>query len=558
MSAELSKKEQRRAARKRPAEEVAADRCFKCRSNKAFTSSRDGPKKPYCKECMSAYLEKLVRDGFFRSCGVPADTKVAVCCSGGANSLMMLNILGMIAEENRKRGGEGKIIFDLHVLLLDETGVIDPSGASPKQQSVAERFEKVATVAKKWNLPMLTAAGNPGEAIQMVSALSDEMRNAINGRLPLTDREELYLLARQRCLVEVAAGFGCHGIITGENAVVAATRALAALVRGRGSHVADEAGFRGHAWSRSANDQTAPNHITIYRPLRTVLPKEAIIYGIAQGLPSGMYSPAPCTGTSLRSLNRTLEAFMANLMIQFRSTVFNVLNAVEKMHSSMPGGDPFQAVTGNAAGGVVVASSRARNGGKKGKQQQEQKDTAATAPESPKKPENDLSGALSARACDWCGLRIELELDPSAGSGAPSALTTSFKTSSAPCPPVVEGSDIAADGMKREYLCYGCKKLEYELPRLLRTELPEFNTQDLSVNFPQSFSSDNTDEAACTGKGNSGECCGGADNGGCGGEGDDMPCATPSTGDGLRLMSDAEKRAEVAEFLLDDNNDDAE
>ncbi|GET86929.1 hypothetical protein, conserved [Leishmania tarentolae] len=109
-------------------------------------------------------------------------------------------------------------------------------------------------------------------------------------------------------------------LLVGSNAVRCATAALEALVMGAGGEgVVHSAGFRSFT-----------HEVVCLRPLRTLLPKETIVYTRLCGIVS-TYTPALCTGTATRSVHRTLEQFVLNMMASYRTMIFNVLNTVQRL-----------------------------------------------------------------------------------------------------------------------------------------------------------------------------------------------------------------------------------
>ena len=172
-------------------------------------------------------------------------------------------------------------------------------------------------------------------------------------------------------------------VLFGDHAVSCAVTALDCTVRGRGANIVDLCGYSGHLHWRSPvvpspspstttnNDDgaaaisptsSAP-YLHVRRPMRDLLPKELIQYCRAQNIawtgsilsfqhqqqststPSStsssasaskkfVYAPSPLTKIPTgKSVYRTLEQFVLALCEggTYRSTVFNILNAVEKL-----------------------------------------------------------------------------------------------------------------------------------------------------------------------------------------------------------------------------------
>jgi len=68
----------------------------------------------------------------------------------------------------------------------------------------------------------------------------------------------------------------------------------------------------------------------VLRPMRAVLPKEAVLYTRQCGITTG-FTPSLSTGTALRSVSRVLEDFVNAMMASYRTMVFNVLSTVERL-----------------------------------------------------------------------------------------------------------------------------------------------------------------------------------------------------------------------------------
>ncbi|KAG5483466.1 hypothetical protein CUR178_07787 [Leishmania enriettii] len=202
-------------------------------------------------------------------------------------------------------------------------------------------------------------------------AYLSEVRHALHAsRLSLSDREALYARVRQQTLCRAAqrlcmeyrqraaaaAAIGettgeevtrrgdevhCFGqrerldehsplrgtswetrshLLLGSNAARCAIAALEALVTGAsGEGVVHGAGFRGFT-----------HEVVCLRPLRTILPKETVLYTRLCGILSS-YTPALRTSTATRSIHRTLEQFVLTMMASYRTMIFNVLNMVQRL-----------------------------------------------------------------------------------------------------------------------------------------------------------------------------------------------------------------------------------
>ncbi|KAG5505274.1 hypothetical protein JIQ42_07481 [Leishmania sp. Namibia] len=109
-------------------------------------------------------------------------------------------------------------------------------------------------------------------------------------------------------------------LLLGSNAARCAIAALEALVTGAsGEGVVHGAGFRGFT-----------HEVVCLRPLRTILPKETVLYTRLCGI-LGSYTPALRTSTATRSIHRTLEQFVLTMMASYRTMIFNVLNTVQRL-----------------------------------------------------------------------------------------------------------------------------------------------------------------------------------------------------------------------------------
>nr|CAJ2469220.1 unnamed protein product [Leishmania braziliensis] len=113
---------------------------------------------------------------------------------------------------------------------------------------------------------------------------------------------------------------GKSHLLLGNNAARCAIAALEALVTGAsGEGVVHGAGFRGFT-----------HEVVCLRPIRTMLPKETILYTRLHGIVCS-YTPALCTCTATRSIHRTLEQFVLTMMASYRTMIFNVLNTVQRL-----------------------------------------------------------------------------------------------------------------------------------------------------------------------------------------------------------------------------------
>ncbi|KEG10359.1 cytoplasmic tRNA 2-thiolation protein 2 [Trypanosoma grayi] len=325
--------------------------CFKCKGQPGVVCSRDGASKPYCSGCFLEFCTRLMRDCLFRHCGVPCGEPLAVAVSGGHSSMALLHQLGVLRAQNRTRPGGGRVDFEFLPLHLREDELVIPPQRCDAQQQQAELQRVVATMTEQFDrleamirtqctqwefasAPLFT------EEEVCVVRYSDYLSEAElqsfhallhHPRLSLSDRELLHTRLRQRVLSVAAAdrinawkqerrrSGGWHHLLVGENALRCCTTAFREVMSGAGANVVHHGGFRGFV-----------NQCLVLRPLRTLLPRELVQYCHLQEIWGG-YTPALCTCTSLRSINRTLEAFFNNMMRSYRTSVFNVLNTIAKL-----------------------------------------------------------------------------------------------------------------------------------------------------------------------------------------------------------------------------------
>lgn len=318
-------------------------------------ATREGPKKSYCVGCFVDFCHRTTRDALFRNCSLPPDIPVVIAVSGGFNSMALLHLMGVLRQQNSQRGGAGKIDFRFRVLHLIEDGIVVPrQEAACEQQEVAEasfRFSHVADTIHRFATTTLVE-GQPMFAsdeiiIQRMEDVLFSDENAskeraggirlYESRAPTSDVEDAYAqlkttaiaLAAQR-LVEAEWETSTNLpsvsppvlILSGDNGVRCCCRALGDLARGRGARIPESSGFRGTSVLAG---------VQFLRPIRCLLPKETLLYCRQQGIPFASLPTFNGYGGPWRSLNTVLEAFMTQLMGQFPSTPFNVLNSVTKL-----------------------------------------------------------------------------------------------------------------------------------------------------------------------------------------------------------------------------------
>nr|CCC95010.1 conserved hypothetical protein [Trypanosoma congolense IL3000] len=333
--------------------------CFKCQSAPAVVCGRDGPQKSYCSCCFTDFCTRLTRDSLFRNCGMPCDEPIVVAVSGGYTSMMLLHQLGVLRAQNNIRRGEGRVAFELIPMHLCEAELIVPGKPSAvgtvadgdDQESgelrriasmMAEQFENLKSLIRtrcvQWEFasePLFTA--NEVQVVQYSDYLSPFEMSAVrevlhHPRLPLSQRELLHTRLRGRVLALAAAdcinawrrvrqsASGWHHVLTGENALNCCVAALREVLSGsEGKRIAHLAGYRG--WV---------GQCLVMRPLRALIPREAVIYCRLNGIEAS-FTPSLSTLTALRSLDRTLEVFFNNMLCTYRTSVFNVLNTVTKL-----------------------------------------------------------------------------------------------------------------------------------------------------------------------------------------------------------------------------------
>ncbi|RNF04544.1 cytoplasmic tRNA 2-thiolation protein 2 [Trypanosoma rangeli] len=332
--------------------------CFKCGRSQGVASSRDGAKKPYCAECFVEFCTRHIRDNLFKHCGVPCEVPLVVAVSGGPGSMALLHQLGVLRMQNRMRPKRGQITFTFIPLHLREDELVVPLLSDDAESHVGgpqqvelrriadamtgqfEKLEKmIRTQCVQWefgSVPLFTTDEvcvvrysdylSPSEMRVFRAALH-------HPRLPLTQREFLYGRLRQRVLTAATIecisrwhqardllNVGWYHILTGENALRCCVTTFRELMSGNGENFVHHCGHRGFV-----------SQCLVLRPLRSLLPRELVLYCHTQGIWAG-YSPSLSTKTSLRSMNRTLELFFNNMLQTYHTSVFNVLNTVNKLH----------------------------------------------------------------------------------------------------------------------------------------------------------------------------------------------------------------------------------
>lgn len=402
---------------------AAAPPCFKCKAAPGFTPSRDGPKRPLCVGCFVEYVERLAKDTFYRFSRVPSETSVALCVSGGTNSMTLLHLIGKWVAENLRRGGQGTIRYKITVVHLNELGLVEPATSVDGQRRHAAAEACVRREAERLGLPFFAApmtilgplgAGSGGvEETTSAAARVAEIAVALQGPLPLSDREDLYHAVRRQALCRLAVAAGCpHGLILAENATVSACRMLGNVVRGRGNNAGVECAFR----STVPGPSLEVPAMTVYRPLRAVLGKEMALFARAQSVPT-VFVPTLGTLSSLRSIDRSVETFVLTLAGPFRSTVFNINNTVLGLECDAP------ALSGGAAESAPNEASKRDD----------------DAP--PLGLSHSVAAAAAAAIATGCPV-CRLWLDPERDSGSS----------------IEEGDEPRAAAFG-EKMCYGCREV---------------------------------------------------------------------------------------------------
>jgi hypothetical protein len=230
--------------------------------------------------------------------------------------MAMLRILATLRDDNANRGGQGKIAYDFTALHLDEAGVAKPADDEACNAHSAAVAKLVAAECGRLKVPL--------QVLPLASLVCDGAAAAIHGRACLSDREDVYDVAKRAAVLNAACALGCVGAVFGHCAETVAWRSLSELVRGRGASLGSSYGHHGIVAVGPAKEMTT------FRPMRGILAKEAVLFCRAQAV-RWDYAYAPSTMTSLPSINRTLEAFMNHLAVAYRSTVFNVVTTVAQI-----------------------------------------------------------------------------------------------------------------------------------------------------------------------------------------------------------------------------------
>ena len=354
-------------------------RCFKCSDAAAVVASREGKSKSLCAACLTDFVVRNSRDELFRHCFVPSDKPVAIAVSGGLGSMAVAHLLGVLRQQNLQRGGGGKIDFNFHLVHVDESELLTSSLLSSSEDEARVKPDVWRDLLEpsilRWNYsgsPLFTkdrihvftvrqlleqCGLTASSSFQTIVDVLGEAQMSLTDRLIFYDRLK-HQLIHSASKLAAAAAQGADGdrsdvfhVITGEDAVGCASRALSSVVLGKGEHITDESGTRG-----------ASGGVNVLRPLTGLLPKELLFYaklnGVAWSRPFvDLAAVLPLRGGPRRTVQRTIEDFLVSLMVTFRSTVFNVINTVAKI-------SPASLSTGGSEGppgaGAISKAERGR------------------------------------------------------------------------------------------------------------------------------------------------------------------------------------------------------
>jgi tRNA(Ile)-lysidine synthase TilS/MesJ len=345
--------------------------CFKCSGAPAVVASREGRSKSLCAACHVDFVIRNSRDALFRESFVPVDTFVAIGVSGGVNSMALAHLLGVLRQQNLQRGGNGKIVFDFHLVHIDESELL----LSADSPAAVGQWSLLETAALQWQyngqalyskdrihaftvrelLSTKHAADSPSP-FQTALDVLNESRMSLTDRAVFFERlkARLLVLAVRLVMTKRFCGDGSEKtehaspphLVLGDNALRGASRALYTVVLGDGAHLPELSGYR----------SSTPGAVLL-RPLAGLLPKEILYYARLSGVVSVpppsrlLFSTAvlPVRGASRRTVQGLIEDFLASLMIGFRSTVFNVLHTVSKISATV-GPAAAAGATGDKAG----------------------------------------------------------------------------------------------------------------------------------------------------------------------------------------------------------------
>lgn len=351
----------------------APPQCFKCKKHPAVIATREGPVKSYCQVCFLDFAHRTTRDTLFRQCYLPPNVPLYVCVSGGMNSMAMLHLLGVLRQQNALRGGSGKIDFQLRVLFLREDLFLpsSPSSSSSSACCSMDPWSDVEGMIRKaaaetiweglhptplfapsevlvYSMKEVLLADCSAEVADQVTALQEQqqMMAASSSSSSLTDVEEEYLLVRRMALAAAARqALRAHNhlqrtvdqmkegevsqqqvphLLLAENGVLCCVRALNDLCRGQGSSIVNHSSARG-----------VVHGCFVLRPIRSLLPKEVLHYVKRCSVPyRTIPTPANQIPRPRRSIQGALLDTVCRLSLSFRATPFNILNSITKMADS--------------------------------------------------------------------------------------------------------------------------------------------------------------------------------------------------------------------------------
>ncbi|XP_043070499.1 cytoplasmic tRNA 2-thiolation protein 2 isoform X2 [Drosophila grimshawi] len=256
--------------------------------------------------CFLSYARHKFRAALGAAKALPRSAEVLLLVDGSGASLVLLDMLHFAQTQNTFK----RLHCNARVLYIDACG----NDSLSSLHKLHERYAPFEFYVIQLNAEPKSLQSLKEYSASIVNATQQELRS-------LTARQDYGLQQRKRLIGAVAAHLQCSHVFESSISSTLATQLLTSVALGRGGSVALDVALL---------DDRLQDDIKLLRPLKDLNEQEVQFYVHAQQL-QPFTSENELDQSSAASLQNLTSAFVANLQINYASTVSTIFRTGDKI-----------------------------------------------------------------------------------------------------------------------------------------------------------------------------------------------------------------------------------
>eukprot|EP00730_Choanoeca_flexa_P002199 TRINITY_DN10949_c0_g3_i3.p1 TRINITY_DN10949_c0_g3~~TRINITY_DN10949_c0_g3_i3.p1 ORF type:complete len:428 (+),score=84.03 TRINITY_DN10949_c0_g3_i3:31-1314(+) len=267
---------------------------------------------PYCRECFFYGVHKKARSDIGKHRILQQHEEVMLAFSGGNRSSTLLGVIHkFMSNPDHRQMRINPTVFHIDDTLAHRDYVTD--------EDRRVRLENIAALTKQLGFQEV-------QSVRLESLYGDgteaeaSLQAVIQGCKSLTAQQDMIRLLKRQLLLASARRLGCTKIMVGSCHDQLAMNILTDLSSGRGGNMTKQSTFAEKL-----------DGVTIVRPLRKVSSREAGFYNHFNNIRPYVPKIRGAHAPDKASFERLIQAFVAELLVNFPSTAAAVFRTSEKI-----------------------------------------------------------------------------------------------------------------------------------------------------------------------------------------------------------------------------------